>query len=153
MSHHSFSVLKDRSELDSEVGAVACIARITHEACRAHTIATSGDPAPPWEEADPELQESTKEAVRDRLLCTLGELSRGEYVGVAGEDAERSHDAWVFARLQQGWTYGAELDRGLKRHPNLVPFSKLPEHEKLKDYLFLSICDAFAVMRMDGRDD
>ena len=37
------------------------------------------------------------------------------------------------ARMEQGLTYGAQRDDVLKKHPDLLPYSFLPEKEKEYD--------------------
>lgn len=49
--------------------------------------------------------------------------------------AENAHDIWARARMDEGWTYGPVRDDTRKRHPDLVPYSKLPESEKEYDRL------------------
>lgn len=47
--------------------------------------------------------------------------------------AENAHDVWAEARMQEGWTYGKERDDTRKRHPDLVPYTALPDSEKEYD--------------------
>lgn len=47
--------------------------------------------------------------------------------------AENNHDLWAQQRLAQGWAYGPERDDVNKQHPDLVPYSDLPESEKEYD--------------------
>ena len=47
--------------------------------------------------------------------------------------AENAHDVWAEARMNDGWTYGKERDDINKKHPDLVPYSALPEGEKEYD--------------------
>ena len=47
--------------------------------------------------------------------------------------AENSHDIWARQRMDDGWTYGEKRDDEQKRHPDLVPYSDLPEKEKEYD--------------------
>ncbi len=47
--------------------------------------------------------------------------------------AENAHDIWARARMDEGWTYGPVRDDELRRHPDLVPYSRLPESEKQYD--------------------
>ena len=35
--------------------------------------------------------------------------------------------------MKEGWTYGPVRDDKLKKHPDLVPYSELPEGEKEYD--------------------
>lgn len=47
--------------------------------------------------------------------------------------AENAHDVWAEARMNEGWTYGKERDDINKKHPDLVPYSALPNNEKEYD--------------------
>lgn len=47
--------------------------------------------------------------------------------------AENAHDIWARARMDEGWTYGPIRNDELKQHPDLVPYSRLPESEKEYD--------------------
>lgn len=47
--------------------------------------------------------------------------------------AENAHDVWAARRMAEGWTYGPKRDDAAKKHPDLVPYSELPEAEKEYD--------------------
>ena len=47
--------------------------------------------------------------------------------------AENTHEVWAAGRIKEGWTYGPERDDKLKKHPDLIPYSELPEGEKQYD--------------------
>ena len=49
--------------------------------------------------------------------------------------AENAHDVWAVARMKEGWTYGPVRDDEKKQHPDLVPYSSLPDSEKEYDRL------------------
>ena len=49
--------------------------------------------------------------------------------------AENAHDVWATARKKEGWTFGPERDDANKKHPDLVPYSSLPDSEKEYDRL------------------
>ena len=44
--------------------------------------------------------------------------------------AEDAHDIWAARRISEGWTYGPTRDDIAKKHPDLLPYSDLPESEK-----------------------
>lgn len=54
-----------------------------------------------------------------------------------------THDIWMKQKIDAGWTYGEVKDAEKKTHPCIVPYDKLPLHEKTKDYLIKAICDYF----------
>ena len=47
--------------------------------------------------------------------------------------AENAHDIWARARMDEGWTYGPVRDDAKRHHPDLVPYSQLPDSEKEYD--------------------
>lgn len=47
--------------------------------------------------------------------------------------AENAHEVWAVGRIKEGWTYGPKRDDKLKTHPDLVPYSELPDSEKQYD--------------------
>jgi len=47
--------------------------------------------------------------------------------------AENAHDVWAEARIKDGWSYGKERDDTNKKHPDLVPYTALPDSEKEYD--------------------
>lgn len=47
--------------------------------------------------------------------------------------AENAHDVWAEARIKEGWSYGKERDDTNKKHPDLVPYTALPDSEKEYD--------------------
>lgn len=49
--------------------------------------------------------------------------------------AENAHDVWAEARIKEGWTYGKERDDANKKHPDLIPYTALPDSEKEYDRL------------------
>lgn len=49
--------------------------------------------------------------------------------------AENAHDIWARARMDEGWTYGPVRNDELRQHPDLVPYSQLPDSEKEYDRL------------------
>ncbi|MBQ2520701.1 MAG: Ryanodine receptor Ryr [Paludibacteraceae bacterium] len=49
--------------------------------------------------------------------------------------AENAHEVWAAARKTEGWTYGPVRNDALKHHPDLIPYSALPDSEKEYDRL------------------
>lgn len=47
--------------------------------------------------------------------------------------AENAHEVWAAGRIKEGWTYGPERDDKQKKHPDLLPYSELPDSEKQYD--------------------
>lgn len=49
--------------------------------------------------------------------------------------AENAHDVWATVRKKEGWTFGPERDDTNKKHPDIIPYSSLPDSEKEYDRL------------------
>ena len=49
--------------------------------------------------------------------------------------AENAHNVWAKARIKQGWSYGPVFDEDKKLDPCLIPYTALPESEKVYDRL------------------
>ena len=47
--------------------------------------------------------------------------------------AENAHEVWAKTRMAEGWTYGPVRDDEKKKHPDLIPYSALPDSEKEYD--------------------
>mgnify|MGYP002625871045 FL=1 len=47
--------------------------------------------------------------------------------------AENAHDVWAEARKKEGWTYGKERNDTNKQHPDMIPYTALPDSEKEYD--------------------
>ena len=47
--------------------------------------------------------------------------------------AENTHELWSQSRMAEGWTYGPVRNDATLKHPDLLPYSDLPESEKEYD--------------------
>lgn len=47
--------------------------------------------------------------------------------------AENAHDVWAEARIKESWSYGKERNDAQKLHPDLIPYTALPDSEKEYD--------------------
>ncbi len=56
-----------------------------------------------------------------------------DVVALTEQLAENTHEVWAVTRIKQGWTFGPVRDDANKKHPCLVPYSELPESEKVYD--------------------
>lgn len=100
-------------------------ARTAHETIRVLQIHDHDpDPAPPWDQAPDWMRLSTLAGVH-RVL--------------SGMDAPALHAAWMRDRIDQGWVHGPIKNTTDRTHPNLVPWDDLPDHERLKDILFVAV--------------
>jgi hypothetical protein len=108
------------------------IARVCHEANRALQLIQNDPAIPvsvPWNALDPETRASAIDGV----------LFRIEH---PDSTPERSHQNWCDFKVSNGWTVGPVKDETLRQHPLLIPYSELPETQRVKDDLFVAIVDA-----------
>jgi hypothetical protein len=115
------------------------MAHVVHEANRAlQRIFHDPVVSPTWDEAP--------RAQRDGLI-------QGVHMAVAGATPEELHEAWMRYRLDHGWRYGAVKDEWGKTHPCLKPYAELPEEQRVKDQLLLSIVRVLAAATMATAND
>lgn len=105
------------------------ISRVVHGANRALRIINGEDPGPDWEDATPEMRNATINGIQFRR---------------ENPDAtpEMQHEKWRAEYEANGWVLGPVKDRDAKTHPCLVPYSELPEGQRMKDKVFCAIVDA-----------
>lgn len=56
-----------------------------------------------------------------------------ELIDLGEAIAENVHEVWALGRISEGWKYGPSRDDRMKTTPCLVPYSDLPEEEKVYD--------------------
>jgi hypothetical protein len=118
------------------------IARICHEANRAYCVTINDHSQQPWCKA-PEWQ---KDSARKGVKLHLNELYDGNI-----PLPSKSHESWLAEKLNSGWTYGDTKDETKKTHPCCVPYDNLPNEQKVKDYLFISIVTAMYKGRQNAK--
>lgn len=64
--------------------------------------------------------------------------------------AENAHEVWAATRIKEGWSYGQQRDDADKKHPDLVPYSALPDSEK--EYDRIMAMDTIKLVRKLGFD-
>lgn len=52
---------------------------------------------------------------------------------------EMSHVCWLNCKREEGWVYGPEKSAKNKTHPCIMPYSELPEEQRVKDLLFITV--------------
>jgi hypothetical protein len=94
-----------------------------------------------WEELPDEYRKSSRRNANDlrRALRERGyELARHDAAAVLGPDdveavAQLLHERWVEERVAGEWSSGARRDDERRVHPDLVPWSELPEKRRQID--------------------
>jgi hypothetical protein len=57
----------------------------------------------------------------------------GDLLALTERLAENAHDVWAARRMAEAWTWGPRRDDAAKKHPDLVPYTDLPDAEKQYD--------------------
>lgn len=104
--------------------SIEIIAAACHEQNRVWCLAHGDASQPHWDEA-PDWQRSSAMV--------------GVKAALDGATPEESHQGWLELKQEEGWVYGPEKDIEKKTHPCMLPYSDLPEVQKQKDALFLSM--------------
>ena len=102
-------------------------AAVSHEANRAYCLSIGDASQPHWEDA-PEWQRNS--------------AIKGALGAIDGATPENSHEGWLAEKEATGWKYGPKKDPDKKEHPCMVPYSDLPEGQKVKDHLFTAVVKA-----------
>lgn len=109
-------------------------ARVCHEANRAYCQSIGDDSQPIWEEA-PQWQ---KDSAINGVKFHIAHLSAGDQPSPSA-----SHESWMKQKADEGWKYGPVKDAVKKEHPCFVPYGELPLEQRMKDYIFAAIAEAF----------
>ena len=118
---------------------VLLAARVAHEANRAIQLSTGDEnPSPKWDKA-PKWQK--KSAVE------------GVIHAIKGATPEELHDRWCDTKVADGWVYGVRKDEKVKTHPCLISYKDLPPEQRLKDFVFSEIVQAFMDTALIGPDN
>jgi hypothetical protein len=103
---------------------IETIARACHAANGSYCKAIGDDPQLPWAQA----AESSVAGVMFRLANPLSTPAD-------------QHSAWLADKERDGWKFGPVKDPVKKEHPCFVPYSELPEAQRAKDFLFITVVD------------
>lgn len=109
---------------------IVAIATLCHELNRAYCTTLGDTSQVPWAEAPDWQKESAIAGVEHALAGT--------------RTPRESHESWLRQKEADGWKYGPVKDAEKKEHPCFVPYDELPDDQKLKDTLFLSVVDAIS---------
>jgi len=110
--------------------ALLGIAKVCHEANRAFCQTIGDDSQPTWEDAPDWQRDSAINGVKFHIE--------------APRRVDESHANWMQEKLETGWKYGPVKDPEKKEHPCMVPYDQLPEDQKYKDAIFLSVVAALS---------
>lgn len=99
------------------------IAAAAYEINRTYSISLGEADAGPYAFAPDTVKQSIRDGVQ--LLLRNPNITPAE-----------THNAWLQARVNAGWVYGAVKDAEAKTHPNLLPFEALSVAQRTKDAFF-----------------
>lgn len=107
------------------------IAQIAHTVNAALCLAIGDDSHQPWDQ--------TSEEQRASILA-------GVDMHLANPEAtpEQSHEAWMKAKIEAGWTYAEVKNVEAKQHPCLLPYDQLPLIQRAKDHIFRAVVHQLA---------
>jgi len=112
---------------------VVHIAIVAHETNRAYCQQIGDDTQLTWDDA-PEWQR------KSAIIGVQFHIDNPE----AGCSA--SHESWLKEKEADGWKHGEVKDPEKKEHPCFVPYAELPEHQKVKDALFVGVVRALKIL-------
>lgn len=110
-------------------GLVIAAAKAAHEANRVYCLSIGDDSILPWKDAPGWQRESAITGVQ--MLMANPETTPAD-----------SHESWFAYKEADGWVYGEEKDPDAKEHPCMVPYEELPEEQRFKDEMFVSVVRA-----------
>jgi hypothetical protein len=111
---------------------IESIAKTCHEANRILCQSIGDDSQPAWEDAPDWQKNSARAGVRFHMG---GDRSPSE-----------SHESWYKQKKEEGWKYGKKKDPEKKTHPCMVEYDKLPPEQRVKDFIFKNIVDAYKTL-------
>ena len=106
------------------------IARIAHEINKAYCEAIGDNSQVSWNDAPKWQRDSAYNGVLYKLSHPLA-------------TPEDSHKSWMKEKEKDGWKYGPVKDVDKKEHPCFVDYNKLPQEQRVKDYLFITVVNIF----------
>ena len=108
--------------------ALEKIGKLCHDLNRAICIANGDDSQKSWKEAESWQRRSTIAGV-NHILKTI---ESGREPNPADQ-----HEAWMADKISDGWVWGPEKCAEKKTHPCIAPYESLPNHQRLKDQIFI----------------
>jgi len=102
-------------------------AEAAHEVNRAYCAALGDGSQAPWNDAPDWQRDSARNGVRAVLA------------GGPDHTPEKSHEGWLAQKRADGWVYGPTKDPERKLHPCFVPYTELPEAQRAKDWIFITV--------------
>lgn len=126
------------SELSSDM-SLNRIAKVVYSSLKAYCETYGDFDRKDWEESS----EEEKEFIFKRVDFHLRNLQDGiEF------NPRVNYKNWLAEMSEAGWIYGEKTKPQTKEHPNITDYEKLSIHEKIKEYIFFGIVEAFYRCRL-----
>ena len=109
---------------------IVLIAKICHNVNKAYCEEIGDYSQPNWNQAEDWRKQSAIDGVEKVI----------ENPNITPEE---SHKNWMIYKMTNGWVFGEEKDSVKKTHPCITEYVNLPQDQKLKDVLFISIVKSF----------
>lgn len=110
------------------------IAKVCHDANRSYCHSIGDNSQPEWESAPVWQRNSALKGVEFHII----NLEKGNKPSPSA-----SHESWLKEKAEDGWKFGTVKDAAKKEHPCFVPYNQLPLDQRMKDFIFSSIVEAF----------
>lgn len=82
--------------------------------------------------------DEVSEAHKNTIISSIEKILSGEITSPM-----QSHDNFVKEKLEAGWKHSDEYSIENKTNPRLVPFSELPNSNRIKEELFFNTVKSF----------
>lgn len=115
----------DPANSEPTASQIEYAAEMAHEANRNYCESIGDTSIRPWGETPEDIRNSARDGVR--------------FIWDGSSTSEQSHENWFKFKEADGWHYGPVKDAERKTHPAMLPYSALPEEQRVKDYIFRSV--------------
>lgn len=113
-----------------------------YEAARLQAASVGAPIIPePWDDRD--------EKFRTQMLGNVAKMMGPDRF----TDPVEAHNSWWDAYQDMGWVYGPERNVDAKTHPDMVPFEDLGWEERIKDAVYIALCEIARQWIVEGDPD